>query len=49
MSVHQISQRLAFAQHQQAGGVVDLAVDQHDGADAGVADARARAAGPGRP
>ena len=34
-------ERLALAQHQQAGGVVDLPVHQHDGADAGVADAAA--------
>ena len=31
-------QRLAFAQHEQSGGVVDLRIHQHDRADRGVAD-----------
>ena len=31
-------ERLALAQHEQAGGVIDLAVHQHDRADTGVAD-----------
>ncbi|MNN77438.1 hypothetical protein D3C81_1938980 [compost metagenome] len=34
--------RAAFAQAEQAGGVVDLAVEQDDGVDAGVAQGAGR-------